>query len=96
MKLNVEKKEMLRGLEMVAGAVAKKSNLPILENVRITSNSMGIRLQATDLELGVSTKVTGKVEREKEGDVTVPFRQIYKVVKKLPAGEFEKIGRAHV
>ena len=28
MKLNVEKKEMLRGLEMVMGAVAKKSNLP--------------------------------------------------------------------
>ena len=37
--------------------------------------------------MGITAKVKGEVVGT--GDVTVPFRQIYKVVKKLPAGEFE-------
>jgi len=94
MKFNVEKKEMLRGLEMVMMGMVKKSDVAILHNIRITADSGCLVLRSTDREIGITTRVTGDVVNE--GDVTVPFKQIYKVVKQLPAGKFEVEQDGHV
>lgn len=86
MKLSVMQENLARGLSVVSRAVSgSRATLPVLSNVLLRTEDAGLKLTATNLEIGISTWVPGKIEHE--GALTVPARLITDVVNGLPAGE---------
>jgi DNA polymerase-3 subunit beta len=76
---------LARGLQVVSRAVSSRSTLPVLANVLLRTEDAGLRLTATNLEIGISYWVPGKIEND--GSLTVPARLITDVVNSLPPGE---------
>jgi DNA polymerase-3 subunit beta len=76
---------LARGLSLVSRAVSSRATLPVLSNVLLRTQDGGLRLTATNLEIGITAWVPGKIDVD--GALTVPARLITDVVSGLPAGE---------
>ena len=85
MKLSVMQENLARGLSVVSRAVSSRSALPVLANVLLRTEDAGLKLTATNLEIGITSWVPGKIEAE--GSLTVPARLLTDVISGLPAGE---------
>ena len=85
MKLSVMQENLARGLQVVSRAVSSRSTLPVLANVLLRTEDAGLKLTATNLEIGITYWVPGKIETD--GSLTVPARLITDVVNALPPGE---------
>lgn len=72
----------MKGLQTVSHLAGKNSNLPILNNVLITADDGIITLTTTNLEIGVSCKIRGKVERK--GKCTVQAKLLTDFISLLP------------
>ncbi|HVQ23139.1 MAG TPA: DNA polymerase III subunit beta [Candidatus Saccharimonadia bacterium] len=84
-KLSVMQENLARGLQVVSRAVSSRSTLPVLANVLLRTEDAGLKLTATNLEIGITYWVPGKIETD--GSLTVPARLITDVVNSLPPGE---------
>jgi DNA polymerase-3 subunit beta len=84
-KLSVMQENLARGLSIVSRAVSSRSTLPVLANVLLKTEDAGLKLTATNLEIGITAWVPGKVETD--GALTVPARLFADIVGGLPAGE---------
>jgi len=84
-KLSVMQENLARGLSVVSRSVNSRPNLPVLANVLLRTEDAGLKLTATNLEIGITTWVPGKIEAE--GSLTVPARLLTDVIGGLPAGE---------
>ncbi len=76
---------LARGLGIVSRAVSSRSTLPVLSNVLLRTEDAGLKLTATNLEIGITAWVAGKIDAE--GALTVPARLFNDLVAGLPAGE---------
>ncbi|CAN5791050.1 DNA polymerase III subunit beta [soil metagenome] len=76
---------LARGLQVVSRAVSSRSTLPVLANVLLRTEDAGLKLTATNLEIGITSWVAGKIDTE--GSLTVPARLFNDLVGGLPAGE---------
>lgn len=85
MKLSVMQENLARGLGIVSRAVSSRSTLPVLSNVLLRTEDAGLKLTATNLEIGITAWVAGKIDGE--GAMTVPARLFNDLVAGLPAGE---------
>jgi len=81
-KLSVMQDNLARGLQVVSRAVSTRSSLPVLANVLLRTEDGGLKLTATNLEIGITHWVPAKVERD--GALTVPARLITDLVNSLP------------
>jgi DNA polymerase-3 subunit beta len=73
---------LAKGLGVVGRAVASRSTLPILSNVKLETDNDQLKLSATDLEISINCWVGAKVEEE--GAITVPARLLGEFVNSLP------------
>lgn len=87
MKFTCEKVLLESALSPLSRVVSTKSTLPILENILFDVSADGVRLAATDLEIGMKTLVPAKVEES--GTTTIPARIFYDVVTRLEEGTIE-------
>lgn len=85
MKVTVLQENLLPKLSAVARVASAKSALPVLENVLLTADKGVFQLTATDLETGVRTAVSAKIERP--GSTTVPARVFGSLIGNLPPGK---------
>ncbi len=85
MKLSVMQENLARGLQVVSRAVSTRSTLPVLNNVLLRTEDGGLKLTATNLEIGMTYWVPGKIDGD--GAVTVPARLLTDIVNSLPANE---------
>lgn len=86
MELTIQKRDFLRGLARTHGVADRKSSMPILSNVLLTTEgSDTLRLAATDLYLGVTATVAANVKDG--GSIAVSARTLFDIVKNLPEGE---------
>ena len=85
MKLSVMQENLARGLQVVSRAVSSRSTLPVLANVLLRTEDAGLKLTATNLEIGITSWVAGKIDSE--GSLTVPARLFNDLVAGLPSGE---------
>jgi DNA polymerase-3 subunit beta len=83
MKLACTQENLQRGLNIVGRLVSKNATLPVLGNVLLKTDTGGLRLTATDLELGISCLVGGKIEEK--GEITIPARLLADYVNQLPS-----------
>jgi DNA polymerase-3 subunit beta len=84
-KLSVMQENLARGLQIVSRAVSARSTLPVLNNVLLRTEDGGLKLTATNLEIGITYWVPGKIETA--GAMTVPARLLTDIVNGLPANE---------
>ena len=82
MNISVMQENLARGLGIVSRAVASRATLPVLANVLLRTEDGGLKLTATNLEIGITCWVPGKVENP--GEITVPARLLTDLVGSLP------------
>lgn len=87
MKITVLQKNLKQGIFVTSPITGKNTNLPILNNLLLSASNGSIRLLATDLELGVSTVVRGKIEED--GTLTVDAKLLSSYVSLLPNNKLE-------
>jgi DNA polymerase III subunit beta len=87
MKVSCLQENLKRGLSIVGHAVAAKSTLPVLSNILMTTENGRLRLQATNLEIGITHWIGAKVEQE--GAVTIPAKLLNDFVSNLPNDRVE-------
>ncbi len=85
MKLSVMQENLARGLSVVSRAVSNRSTLPVLANVLLKTEDAGLKLTATNLEIGITYWVPGKIEGD--GSTTVPAKLLTDLVNSLPGGD---------
>ena len=85
MRISCAQEHLSRGLAIVGRAVGGRTTLPVLNNVYLASDGERLKLSATNLEIGITTWVPGRVEGE--GQLTVPARLLADFVNTLPAGQ---------
>ncbi|MGZ6255477.1 MAG: DNA polymerase III subunit beta [Candidatus Limnocylindria bacterium] len=82
MNVSVMQENLARGLGVVGRAVSSRATLPVLANVLLKTENAGLKLTATNLEIGINCWVPGKVTDE--GEITVPARLLTELVSSLP------------
>ncbi|MEP7082939.1 MAG: DNA polymerase III subunit beta, partial [Chloroflexota bacterium] len=82
MNVSVMQENLARGLQTVSRAVSTRATLPVLANVLLKTEGSGLKLTATNLEIGINCWVPGKVAEE--GEITVPARLLTDLVASLP------------
>ena len=82
MNISVMQENLARGLGIVSRAVSSRATLPVLANVLLKTDNNGLKLTATNLEIGINCWVPGKIEGE--GEITVPAKLLTDLVASLP------------
>ncbi len=85
MKLTCLQENLSRGLSIVGRAVQMRPSIPILNGIRLSTDSGQLKLTATDLELSIIHWVGARLE--KEGALVVPARPFTDLVNALPPGQ---------
>ncbi len=87
MKISCTQENLSRGLNIVSGITGKNSTLPILNNVLLKTEDGLIKISPTNLEIGVTCNVRGKVESK--GEFTVDARVLADYINLLPVERVE-------
>jgi DNA polymerase-3 subunit beta len=82
MKITILKDKLKEGINIIEKISAKLINLPILNNVLISTEKNFLNLTTTDLEVGV--KWWSLIKTEREGKVAVPSRILSSFINFLP------------
>lgn len=82
MKIICTQENLKKGLGIVLQTVKKTAALPILSNVLISTEAGRIKFSTTNLEMGTTCFIRGKIETE--GKTTIPANLIYSYINNLP------------
>lgn len=81
MNISVSKEDLLKGIQVVQGAVSTKNTLPILGNILIETQQAGVKLTATDLDIALSTFIPAEIQEP--GVITAPAKRFGDIVKEM-------------
>ncbi len=88
MKLTIERGALLKALGHVQSVVERRNTIPILSNVLLRADAVSdggtLALSATDMDLEIVERVSGRIERA--GRTTAPAHTLYDIVRKLREG----------
>jgi DNA polymerase-3 subunit beta len=87
MKIKISKEDLLTGIQTVQNIVSTKATLPILSNMLLEAKGQHIKLNTTDLDVGISCEIP--VDVQEEGSITIPAKRFSDIVRELPSGEVE-------
>ncbi len=82
MKLSCQRLQLLSGIQTVQSVVATRSSLPVLGNILLETEKDGLRLTASDLEMGIRCDVSAEVMEP--GGVALPAKRLGDIVRELP------------
>lgn len=85
MELTFQKEPLLHSLQIVQGVANGLSPSSMLSNVLIKADEGKIECTATDMEVGIRTKVEGTILEE--GAIAVPAKKLADIVKVMPDSE---------
>jgi len=84
MKALCTTENLKKGILIAEKIIGKNLTLPILSNILLEAEKGGIKISATNLEIGLIAKVRAKIE--KEGKIAVPGRIIAGILSQLGDG----------
>ncbi len=87
MRVTCTQENLAAGISVVQRGVSARTTLPILTGILLEASGAGLRLSATDHEIGIQATVPGDVARP--GAAVLPARTFGDMVRKLPPGEVE-------
>jgi DNA polymerase-3 subunit beta len=84
MQFSIQREVLLKPLQQVVGVVERRQTLPVLANLLVQASGERVSFTGTDLEVEMiaSTPATGV----HEGEVTIPARKLFDIVRALPDG----------
>ena len=82
MQAILEKNQLLKALNHVQNVVEKRNTIPILANILIVAEGVGLKLISTDLDIEVIEEIEAKIEEG--GSLTAPAHLLYDIIRKLP------------
>jgi len=86
MNIVILKNNLKEGLQIIAGVKKESSHLPVLKNFLLETKNGTIALSSTDLEIGITHKVSAKVIEQ--GSVAIPFSIFSQIINNI---SFERI-----
>ena len=81
MEFKIGRNIFLDGIQKTLGIVEKKTTMPILNNVMIRASKQGIKISATDREIGLVADYEANVDHE--GEVTLSARKLYEMIREI-------------
>ena len=91
MKIKTQKENLLTGIQTVHNVVSSKATLPILSNILLEAKKDSLRLNGTDLDVGISCAIP--VDIYEEGGTTVPAKRFFDIVRESPPGDISITSR---
>lgn len=85
MKITIKREELLRGIQTVQNVISSRSTLPILSNILLKCENNSLRINATDLDIGISCEIP--VDIVETGAITIPAKRFSDIVRELPSGD---------
>lgn len=85
MKVKLSKDDLLTGIQAVQNVVSLKATLPILSNMLLETKKDTLRLNTTDLDIGISCEIP--VNIIEDGAITIPAKRFSDIVRELPIGD---------
>lgn len=85
MKIKTSKENLLTGIQTVQNIVSGKSTLPILSNMLMETHSEAVKINTTDLDIGISCEIPVSVYEE--GAITIPAKKFSDIIRELPVGD---------
>lgn len=87
MKFQIDKDVFQDALNQVQHVVSSRTTLPILSNVLIEADELGLQLSTTDLDVTITVRVPAEVAVT--GATTMPARRLASIVRELPTSEIK-------
>jgi DNA polymerase-3 subunit beta len=84
MQFSIQREALLKPLQQVVGVVERRQTLPVLANLLCRVDGDTVSLTGTDLE--VEMVATTEVEKPADGEITIPARKLFDIVRALPDG----------
>ena len=84
MQFSIQREALLKPLQQVVGVVERRQTLPVLANLLCRVSGDTVSLTGTDLE--VEMVATTAVEKSADGEITIPARKLFDIVRALPDG----------
>ncbi len=78
MKLSCNQDNLSKGLNIVGKIIGNRGNLPVLNNILLSTDKGRLKLSSTDLEIGINTWIGAKIEQD--GAITVPAKLLIEFV----------------
>lgn len=85
MELKIKQADFLEALKWTQGIAERKSTMPVLSNVLLSTEDKGLSVMATDLELSIRVETPCQVL--KKGSVLVNAKGIFDIVREAPHKE---------
>ncbi len=84
MQFSIQREALLKPLQQVVGVVERRQTLPVLANLLVRVADGRVSMIGTDLEVEmVASTLADKVA---DGEVTIPARKLFDIVRALPDG----------
>ncbi len=84
MKIKIDRKDLLAGIQRVHGVVEKKNTMPILTHILMNTQDQSVSFFATDLEVGIQGHFPAEVIEA--GSITVSARKLHEIVREFQEG----------
>lgn len=84
MQFGIQREVLLKPLQQVVGVVERRQTLPVLANLLVQAQNGKVAFTGTDLEVEMVAHV--EVDAASEGEVTIPARKLFDIVRALPDG----------
>src|SRR6266478_337727 len=85
MKIKMNKEEIQAAIAAVSNIVSPKATLPILSNMLIETKDSILKLNTTDLDIGISCELP--VHVYEQGAITIPAKRFSDIVRELPSAD---------
>ena len=84
MRFSIQREVLLKPLTQVVGVVERKQALPVLANILISVQGDRVGFTGSDLEVELSANCIA--EKTEDGEITVPARKLFDIVRALQDG----------
>jgi len=79
MEIKVNRDDFFKAVSRVQSIIEKRSNMPILSTILISSTDSHINISATDLEISLQQKIPADVIAQ--GNITISGRKLFEILK---------------
>ena len=92
MRFSLQREVLLKPLAQVVNVVERRQTLPVLANLLVRVRDGQVSMTGTDLEVEMGARTT--VDDAQDGELTIPARKLFEIVRALPDGSKVTVSQA--
>lgn len=92
MRFSLQREVFLKPLAQVVNVVERRQTLPVLANLLVQVGNGQLALTGTDLEVEMVARTA--VEDAQDGEITIPARKLFEIVRALPDGSKVQVSQS--